>query len=351
VTDSAQVGILRRKARPPQARRVRDGASDLWRRLLPRLATDALGLELTVAGVSEQGMDLHAELEAGEGALLLLLEGAYGEPGGLAVVDAALMTALIEVQTTGRVTAARREPRVPTAVDAALVRHALDGWFAGLTEAGEGQSWPLILGPVPDLRAALLKLEEGRWTETRVDLDLGGGKREGRLSLYLPLPQEVRRDDPAALRTVVLPVETVLDAVVCRIRVPLQTVLSLAPGQLVPLPGVSVRRIGLEAPLGRVVAQVHLGQSRGFRAVRILPPDSEDTQAPRRLEAPMDGPGILPDLAEAPFASPGRPVAGLPDIGLPDPGRPDPGLPEPGLPDLGSPGGDLPSLGLPPLSP
>jgi hypothetical protein len=95
-----------------------------------------------------------------------------------------------------------------------------------------------------------------------------------------------------------------------------------------------VRRIGLEAPLGRVVAQVHLGQSRGFRAVRILPTDAEETGAahvPHRLAPRTEGQDLLPDLAEMPRGTPG-----LPDVGLPD---------------LGLPGGGLPSLGLPPLQP
>jgi flagellar motor switch/type III secretory pathway protein FliN len=235
---------------------------------------------------------------------------ATGTPGGLAVVDAALMTALIEVQTTGRVTASRREPRAPTAVDAALVRHALDGWFAGLSDAGEGQRWPAVLGPVPDLRAALLKLEEGRWTETRVDLDLGGGKREGRLSLYLPVPREARRDDPAALQTVVLPVETVLDAVLCRVRVPLRTVLSLAPGQLLPLPGSACAASGSRrrwaaswrrCTWARAAASAPCGSCRPTR---------------RTAAAPGRGGSALPPLAGAP-GLPDLPPPRLPDLGLP----------------------------------
>ncbi len=354
MADSGQAGILRRKAKLAAPRRTRDGADDLWRRVLPRLAADGLGLELTVAEVSEQVVDLHAVLSADEGALLLLLQDRYGGPGGLAVLDPALLTALIEVQTTGRVTSGRRDPRRPTAVDAALARHALDDWFAGLTEAG-GHETPLppVFGQAPDVRAALLKLEEGRWTEMRVELDLGGGKRAGRLTLYLPLPQEVRKDDPAALREVILPVETTMEAVLGRVRLPLRTVLTLTPGQVLPLPGVSVRRIALEAPRGRSVAQVHLGQSRGFRAVRILPPEAkEDPPGPPHLPPGADGRPLFPDLAEAGTAARARP--GLPSLtgapGLPDPAAPGlPDLPPAGLPDLPLPG--LPDLGLPPLSP
>jgi flagellar motor switch protein FliM len=310
-------------ARKTPASRPRGGAGDIWRRVLPRLAADGIGLELTVAGVMEQTVDLHAELAPGDGALLLFLTDAFGGPGGLAVIDAALVAALVEVQTTGRVTSSRREPRPATAVDAALVRHALDAWLSGLADAGGEMSAPSVHGQAPDVRAALLRLEEGRWTETQVDLDLGGGRRSGRLTLYVPLPREARQDDPATLREVVLPVETVMDAVLCRVRLPLRSVLSLAPGQTVPLPGVSVRRITLEAPLGRAVAQVHLGQSRGFRAVRILPSEAGDEGTATSRSAPRpSGEDLLPDLAPG---APGPESAGLPP------------LPPAGLPDLGPP--------------
>ncbi len=334
--DSPHIAVLRRKAKQAPARRPDGGAGEVWRRVLPRLAADGLGLELTVAGHAEQTVDLHAELGHDDGALLLFLTDAYGGPGGLAVADAPLVSALVEVQTTGRVTSARRDPRRPTAVDAALVRHALDGWLSGLADARGEITAPSVFGQAPDVRTALLKLEEGRWTETQVDLDLGGGKRAGRLTLFLPLRQDARSDaPPAGLRDVVLPVETVMEAVLCRVRLPLHAVLTFAPGQLVPLPGVSVRRIALEAPIGRAVAQVHLGQSRGFRAVRILPPDAKEDAAASHRPAPRpDGEHLFSHLA------PGTP-------GLASPGLPS--LPNTDLPPL--PQAGLPDLALPPLSP
>jgi hypothetical protein len=195
---------------------------------------------------------------------------------------------------------------------------------------------PSVFGQAPDVRSALLKLEEGGWSETQIDLDLGGGKRAGRLTLYMPLPQEARQDaPPAALHDVVSPVETVMDAVLCRVRLPLGSVLHFAPGQLVPLPGVSVRRISLEAPLGRPVAQVHLGQSRGFRAVRILPPDAgNDPPLAHRPMLRPTGEDLLPHLAPGAPAPAGSGLPPLPGVDLPP-------LPQAGLPDLG----------LPPLSP
>jgi flagellar motor switch protein FliM len=339
VEDSGQGGVLRRKLRPAPARRVRDAALDAWRRTVPRLAAEGIGLELVVAGVQEREMDLHAELSVEEGALLLYLAGPFGNPAGLAVVDPGLLAGLIEVLTNGRVTSARREPRRATAVDAALAGHVIDGWLAGVAEARDDGSWLATGEQPPDLRAALLKLEEGTWTETRVELDLGGGKRTGRLTLYHPAGAARHAPAPKAggLRPILMPVETVLEAVLCRVRVPLGTVTALAPGQLIPLPGVSLRRIALEAPRGRLIAEVHLGQSGGYRAVRVIDPEA--------TEAVPAGAG-RGDGAAMPSARPGAvPMAAVEqDLLLP---RADIGLPAglPPLPDIGMPG----DTGLPPL--
>jgi flagellar motor switch protein FliM len=299
VSDSPQIDILRRKARPAQTRRVRDGAGDVWRRVLPRAAADGMGLELAVSRFEERSLDLHEELSVEEGALLLLLVEDGGSPAGLAVLDPSLLVGLIEMQTTGRVSSGRRDPRRPTAVDAALARHALDGWLSGVADARGEARW-LTGASVPDLRTALLKLEEGRWTETRVDLDLCSGKRSGRLQLFRPVPVAAvtHPAEPEGLQAVLLPVETRLEAVLCRVRIPLGTVVSLSPGELVPLQGVSLRSIRLEAPVGRLVAQVHLGQSRGYRAVRILRDGAPDvTSDARRLDEDAETRGLLPDLA------------------------------------------------------
>ena len=299
MSDSPQIDILRRKMRPAQTRRVRDGAGDVWRRVLPRAAADGMGLELSVSRFEDRSLDLHEELSVEEGALLLLLLADGGSPAGLAVVDPSLLVGLIEVQTTGRVSSGRRDPRRPTAVDAALARHALDGWLSGVADARGEARW-LTGAWMPDLRTALLKLEEGQWTETCIDLDLVSGKRSGRLQLFRPVAvvTDTRPAAPEALQAVLLPIETRLEAVLCHVRLPLGTVASLSPGQLVPLPGVSLRSIRLEAPLGRLVAQVHLGQSRGFRAVRILRDGVPDvTSDMRRVDEDAEARGLLPDLA------------------------------------------------------
>jgi hypothetical protein len=129
-----------------------------------------------------------------------------------------------------------------------------------------------------------------------------------------------------------MPVETDLEAILARVRVPLGVVGALVPGQLIPLPGVSLRRITLEAPRGKVIAEVHLGQSGGFRAVRVVDPAAPPE--PRGPGAVRAAPAMMPmtmDADGADFLPP------LPGIGGPGSA----GLPP--LPDIGMPGG------LPPL--
>jgi flagellar motor switch protein FliM len=338
VEDSGQAGVLRRKLRPAPVRRVRDAALDAWRRVVPRLALEGIGLELVVAGFQEREMDLHSELALEEGALLLYLAGPYGDPAGLAVVDAALLSGLVEVLTTGRVTSARREPRRATAVDAALARHVLDGWLEGVAEArGDGRWLPWATSrPTCARRSSSSRRGHGRkrgWNST-------SRGASGRAGLRSTSSRAAGREMPAGgaggLRPILMPVETDLEAVLARVRVPLGVVSALAPGQLIPLPGVSLRRITLEAPRGKVIAEVHLGQSGGFRAVRVVDPDSP---AEPRGPVPGRAPARMMPMDMATDAADGDLLPPLPDLGMPGGG----GLPP--LPDIEMPGGG----GLPPL--
>ena len=315
--DAPHIRLLVRPPRAATGRSPRDAAGDVWRRVLPRVAADRLGLELALAGCTEGEIDLPGRFAVDDDAVLLALE-AGGRPAGLAVVDATLRAALIEVQTTGSIGSARIDPRPPTAVDAALLRHVLDDWLAAVCDA-RGEALPPAAGRAfPDLRAALLKLEEGPYRETRLDLDLGGGRRTGVLRLLLASPGAApTAPGDSSLREALLPVEGALDAVLGRITVPLATVLNLAPGDVLPLAGLSVRSIRLEAPLGRFIAPAHLGQSGGHRAVRILPPDSPKAHAAAPRPVPSlaaSGPAPEPeDLPDLPMPA-SLPMAGLPPL-------------------------------------
>lgn len=317
---------LRLLVRPPRAvagRGARDGSGDLWRRVLPRVAEDRLGLELSLAGCEDRECHLPGALAVEDDSVLLALE-VGGRQAGLVVVDAAARAALIEVQTTGKVGSGRMDPRPPTAVDATLVRHVLDDWLAAVWDA-RGEAVPPCTGrPFRDLRAALLKLEEGAYRETRLDLDFGAGRRTGTVRLLLEVPGAATAvQEEASLRTVLTPVESAIEAVLGRVQVPLGVILNLAPGDVLPLDTLSVRRIRLEAPLGRLISAAHLGQSGGFRAVRILP--AGEAGGRPVAARPDPAPAGAPDTVDLPDALGPAPLADLPGL----PPLPDlPALPE-----------------------
>lgn len=342
--DTQHISLILRKPRAAVGQPIRDGSGDVWRRALPRVAADRLGLELSLTRCEESQVKLPGPVAIEDDAMLLAIETSRGL-AGIAIVDTVLRTALVEMQTTGTVATSRIEPRAPTAVDAALVRHVLDDWLAAFSDA-QGEEVPPSIGRAyPDLRHALLKLEEGDYRETRLVLDLGGGKRTGVLRL-LKLVAEARKApaDDDAMKTTVMPAEASMQAVLCRLRIPLGKMMDLSPGVLLPLDGISLRRITLEAPLGRRVADAHLGQSGGKRAVRILsadlPDEAEviDAPAPRAAPPRPDRPMAASPLSMKPPSMPHLPgPVNFDPTGAFSAGSGAlPGLPDlPGLPPLG----------------
>ena len=316
--------VLERKIRSAAGGSARIGGADVWRRILPRVAEEGLGLELAVLSVEEGETSLTRTLADLQADLLLLGLARNGAVCGLAILDTALLGALMEVQTTGRVSSSRREKRAGTSTDFALVSHVIDGWLAAVAEMlpGGGVA-PCCARLFPDARAVRLGLDDGAFRETRLELEFGGGRRTGVLRILAPRDdnRRARGLDLSDLRAALLPLPARIDAVLCRVNLPLSRVMALEVGELLDLEGASVRRIKLEAPLGHPVSRAHLGQSRGQRAVRILRPaeadgpegrlaqamspqidrmefDGEAPPGLRELDAPADAPG-LPPLPDA----------------------------------------------------
>lgn len=331
MTSATTDSVLRRMTRPQRGRvAAHPGHDDRWRRILPRAAEDALGLDLRVVdagdGVTELASILDSDLG---GALLIGLSQGGGRVSALGIVDASLLSALIEVQTVGRVAGGKTEPRVPTATDVALAAHVLDGWLDAVESAGEMMPWRCVR-PLADARAVGLALEDGGYRHLSLTLDVANGKRTGALRFLLPVTRDpAALFDPSALREAILPLPAEIEAVLGRIRLPLSTVRGFEEGKIVPLVGLSVRSVTLEAPRGRVVSHGHLGQSGGKRAVKILlPPDRDrDGAGPHPAEMALVDDGELPGAGS--IRQP-PPVQG--GLSLANPELPEGG---PGLPPLG----------------
>lgn len=271
------------------------GEDQAWRLALARATREGAGLASEIVSLSSARRDL-AELPEllPERALIALLDGPAGAMG-MAVLSPGVMSALIEMQTIGRIGAAQPAPRRPTRTDAAMVSGVIDralGHFDLLlrrrddTAPVAGFRYASFL---EDGRSLGLLLEDQPWRVIQAQLSLADGARSGEVVLALPESAFIRRADSRkaqetagegespSLAPVLGPAQCVLRAVLAQHRLSLHEVLDLAEGQVLTLAGAALDRITLEGVDGLPLALARLGQQRGYRALRLteLPPGEE----------------------------------------------------------------------------
>ena len=281
--------VLRRKTRAAPAKteaRAMTPARGL-RLALERAAARALALPVNVTGVERLTADPASLAEMiTDGALLMLLEGADGEGCGALALDPALTAALVEAQTTGTMAPGAAAPgaRMPTRTDAALCAPVFDtvlGRFAANLADGPDAGWTAgfttgsMLTAPHALRA---RLASDSYHVFRASMSLGEAAREGGFVMALPVVDTAAADDePAAgagapdarWQARVLGTRLRLDAVLCRIEMPLSEVLALKPGDVLPIAREALREVTLEPGAAAVTTQARLGQMGGRRALRL----------------------------------------------------------------------------------
>lgn len=285
-----------------------------------RAAREAAGLLASVTGHRETSPRFDALAQGfGEDRLVFLIEGAARVPG-LAVLDGGLVAALIEQLTTGRVVAAAPAPRAPTPTDAALIRPFLQALFNELAQPDVSLPVPAKgFRPVATLRdgpAIFLALEDVRFWQVALQLDLAGGAKQGELRLVLPHESGAGRRSDAlerGRRHALASIPVALDAVLARISLPLAEFDRLGEGTSLPVPREALQAVEVVAG-GNVVGRARLGQQGGNRAIRInapepLPPDSPSAagEMPSFAAASLPQPGAQP--AVAPDASPATAIS------------------------------------------
>jgi flagellar motor switch protein FliM len=336
MTDPDALPLLRRMAgaRPPAPEGAApEGAAQLGEALLAatRVAGAGLrGLEPAPAGPPEASCAAReAAFEALPSPALYFLTDPAGPAGGVVVLETALVDALVEVQTLGRVNGAAPPGRPPTRVDAALCQPFA---AAALREtatrlAPDAPAWArpgairgnAFLG-APDRLGLSLTAE--RYVTVELALTLGGGERTGRLWCLLPAPPEARPARPRSSARPPPPFEEALRDALPHLRVSLEARLTLPAitagrladlqtGDLLRLPMRSLEEVRLHGgrhgrgPRRGATLGGKLGQLNGRRAVRLAagvpPPAAEPgTQEgsqpgePATLEgvpAPADGGG------------------------------------------------------------
>lgn len=310
------------------------GADQGWRLAFARAARDGSGLMVEVPSMRQVRRSLAELLELPpERSLLALLDGPQGGLG-LLVLSAEVMSAVIEMQTTGRVAATPPLPRRPTRTDATMVAgvidRALEELEAVLAEEADlewagGFRYASFL---EDPRPLGLLLEDVPFRVLSAEVVMSGGVRKG--TVLLALPAEGRGLRPAGrgtsagtapeapvqsgfsvdLGAAVMAADCTLQAVIARVTLPLRDIMALTGDQILPLGQAALDQISLEGIDGRPLAQARLGQHRGMRAVRLKDGAALDPMASRGTPAEGALGGGLPVGALSPAADPGLP--GLP---------------------------------------
>lgn len=287
---------------------------------LMRAADKAIGLSLSVLGVAEDAVSADALFDEGPEGWMVLGLCHPGQSGlaGLIQIDGAFRTAIIEVQTMGMLLESGDAERPVTSTDAALTLPLVEALLVELAAAAHPGFGPgleaLTIRPLPNLRAAGLMARDGLHRQWRMSVQIGGTDRQGEVILALaPAPKPEERpgvDDTAwsdTLRCAVEEVTADLDAVLCRMKLPVCAVENFEVGQVVALAGVTVGSVMLEGPGAAAVAAARLGQVSGMRAVRLEKPEvqidlgetpmrSEASTAPKAIAAGIPEPDTEPSV-------------------------------------------------------
>ncbi len=253
---------------------------------LTKAANDTIGLVLTVIGMGEETQPLDDLLGGLDDNLMLIGLQRDGKLVGLTALDMQLRAAMLEMQTTGRLIAAKAEERPATRTDKSMCDPVLSAFlsaFPTVTVGTEFDGWADGVGlgdRIDSSRAAGLMLADQDYRILRLSIDLGVAERQGQMLIALPLskPQPMAETAPSEnadwatlFQAAVADAPGELDALLHRLKMPLSEAQNLQVGQVLPLLGCTVNSVRLLSQDGQKVAQAKLGQLGGMRAVRVEP--------------------------------------------------------------------------------
>jgi flagellar motor switch protein FliM len=314
--------IIRRKLARGAGLDGGPGADQGWRLAFARAARDGAGLHVGVATqrLARRSLAELLEMPPDRG-MIALLDGPSGGLG-LIVLSPELMSALVEMQTIGRLATQPPAVRRPTRTDAAMVSDVIDRALTELESVLADEAdleWAggfRYASFLEDPRPLGLLLEDLPYRVLTSDLHLGDGGRTGQVLLAFPADGRGTSpaarpggDEPAAsasatafagaLAEAALAASCVLDARIGRLTLPLHAVMALETGQVLPLVNAALDQITLAGLDGRPVATARLGQHRGLRALRLS--DAVGTVAPPAAAA-RAAPGPIPPGQDAGFS-------------------------------------------------
>lgn len=296
-----------------------------------------------------------------ENGLNILLSGP-GDCQGLVVLERAIVAGVTEALTIGRVMPVPPPDRVPSSTDAHLCQRFLVMMmtvFAAKLVGHPAAQWATGFVPenrLEDLRRLPFLFDDVAYRVLSLDVDLALGAKSGRMAVVLPWEATSSRaareeadaadaahDWESSLRQALMPAKAKLEAVLHRMEIPLSEMVALKPDALLRIPRSALSKVELCDCEGHPRMRGGLGQSQGFRAVRVTslpraharPPDEDFTEhdeaAPDPIAALVNAPALgNPALAGQHVDDPGEEAGGdqaaaeLPDLpGLHDLDGPD----------------------------
>ena len=258
-----------------------------------KTADDLFDMPLAVIGFQQDKRtnDSLAELFV-EGSLLILLDGPTGQTGAV-VLGPDFVSALIQQQTTGRVSPKPAAPRVLTATDATLCAPMIDALFARTHALLETDTDRAVLpayrygARCENPRLLQMALSDPEYGVFRMTLDIAAGAHQSYATLILPVQtahavpiHSENEARPNQMSNIAMSLPADLTAVLCKIRLTVVGLGDLQLGDLLRLPPDASVDVRLVSATGRVIARGGLGQINGKRAVRL--DDHASVQASRQ---------------------------------------------------------------------
>jgi flagellar motor switch protein FliM len=291
-----------------------------------RLALSRAGQDAARAALAGGAIQSDTTGVAGLGALLpdnglwVMVQGPH-RLRGVVGLDARLLAGLVQALTTGRIRGGAAGTRAATQTDALLLRRFLGVLLDTLARRLDGQvsaSWAAGYQPRDRIsEAARLPhlLSDMPYRVLTCAVDMAEGVSNGTLILALPEVTPLAQvDNPqaaeraaftASLGRAVADAPAELEAVLCRMMLPLDTVSGFKPDMVLTLPRHAVAEVVLQGCDGRPAAMARLGQSRGQRAVKLVSVSGAPTstgEGGARTEHPSDTtcagvPAVIPEAA------------------------------------------------------
>lgn len=248
---------------------------------LARAAGERLDLPLAVIG-ARQSNRLQDEVSKGVGDdwLLLLLRCDAGVAA--ACLDPGLVSAIVQTQTIGEVLADPPPERAFTDTDAAMAAPLVEATFARALALAESPSEQACLSGceftsrAAGLRPLTLALVAEGYRVFDLTVELASGARQGQISIILPdLPVVSEATDltedaeGSCLESASGVLRAELNAVLCRMALPLAELSVLEVGTVLPLTNARLDRTEILTIDRTRAGAGRLGQCGGMRAVRL----------------------------------------------------------------------------------